>query len=217
MNSVRGFLRIFIRIVVDILYRFIFHIPDSLFGFLNWPTKKLYIKILILQTDEQSNTITPEDIDKAIIYARNVFRKKINVRLLPFDNKRSFVEVLKTQVPGEVLHTKGGGGALIEEFKTAGSFFAVNLVSPIYPITVFVVKNIKGAIGCSLGPLTDYVTLDHDGAKDKSVLAHELAHACGLWHVKDKTNLLWHTSSRGDAITWWQKNIFRSSRHVTFW
>jgi hypothetical protein len=124
---------------------------------------------------------------------------------------------LKATTPKEVLYTKGGKGALSEEFKAAGNFFAANLVSPIYPVTVFVVEDIEGATGCSLGPMTDYVTLSHDGAKQGSVLAHELAHACGLWHVNDKTNLLWNRNDRGNKIRWWQKNIFRGSRHVTYW
>jgi hypothetical protein len=68
-----------------------------------------------------------------------------------------------------------------------------------------------------LGALTDYVTLDPVGAKNVSTLAHEIAHACGLWHQQAKSNLMWRTFSRGDEIKWWQKNIFRSSRHITYW
>jgi hypothetical protein len=98
-----------------------------------------------------------------------------------------------------------------------GSFFAANLTGLFYPVTAFVVLDIDHASGCSLGPLTDYVTLDPDGAKNASTLAHEIAHACGLWHVQSKSNLLWRTFSRGDEIKWWQKNIFRGSRHVTYW
>jgi hypothetical protein len=77
--------------------------------------------------------------------------------------------------------------------------------------------DIDHASGCSLGPLTDYVTLDPDGAKNASTLTHEIAHACGLWHQQAKPNLLWRTYNRGDEVKWWQKNIFRSSRHITYW
>jgi hypothetical protein len=99
----------------------------------------------------------------------------------------------------------------------SGSFFASNLSGLFYPVTAFVVLDIDHASGCSLGPLTDYVTLDPGGARNASTLAHEIAHACGLWHLRSKSNLLWRTSSRGDKVKWWQKNIFRSSRHVTYW
>lgn len=215
MNLIKGILRAIARLIIETIHRLLFNIPDMLFGFLKWPGKKIRIKIFILKIDEQDLSISPADLETSLKFATKIFREKFNVDLLPVD--RSFVEVLSQIAPEGVLYTKGGRGGLIEEFKTAGNFFAANLVSPIYPITVFVVKDIEGATGCSLGPLTDYVTLDHDGAKDKSVLAHELAHACGLWHVKDKTNLLWHTRSRGDDVAGWQKNIFRSSRHITYW
>jgi hypothetical protein len=52
----------------------------------------------------------------------------------------------------------------MEEFTITGSF-ASNLSGIFYPVTAFVVLDIDHASGCSLGPLTDYVTLDPDGAK----------------------------------------------------
>ena len=213
----RTTLRGLLRIIIETFHRLLLNLPDTLFGFLKWPEKKLRIKIFILPTAGQSPPISAADLDKAIAYATDVFRKRFNVRLLPVQKNEPFAEMVKAIPPHAALYTKGGSGALTEEFKEAGDFFSRNLVSPVYPITVFVVITLTGATGCSLGPMTDYVTLDHDGAKDISVLAHELAHACGLWHVKDKTNLLWNTNKRGSAVSWWQKNIFRSSRHITYW
>lgn len=217
MYGIKGLLRAVIRIVAEIIYRLILHLPDTLFGFLNWPGKKLRIKILILSHDRKNSFISPGDLDKAINYARNVFKKNFNVSLLPYGDREPIAEMLVAVPPHEALYTRGGSGALGDEFEIPGSFFASNLKAPIYPVTVFVVIDIKGANGCSLGPMTDYVTLDQGGAKDASILAHELAHACGLWHLTDKNNLLWNKSNRGDKIRWWQRNIFRSSRHVTYW
>ena len=214
--AAKGFIRAITRIVIEIIHRVILHLPDTLFGFLKWPSKKLRIKILILNSSEDKLTST-EDIGKAIEFAKQIFKKEFNIQLLPTRGNNSFIEIVQSNVPSEVLYTKGGTGALKEEFKTAGNFFAANLVAPVYPVTVFIVKDIEGATGCSLGPMTDYITLSHDGAKDESVLAHELAHACGLWHVNDRTNLLWNRNDRGDKIRWWQKNVFRSSRHITYW
>ena len=127
------------------------------------------------------------------------------------------MEVLKAIPPYEVLYTKGGHDALKEEFKVAGSFFAANLSGSFFAVTAFVVIDITGAIGCSLGPLSDYITLSHAGAKNNSTLAHEIAHACGLWHVKERSNLVYRYTSRGNTVNWWQKNLFRGSRHVTYW
>jgi hypothetical protein len=210
----KGFLRALIRIIIETIHRLLINLYDTLLGYLGWPKKKIHIKIFILPAEQNP---TPADPGKAIDYAKDVFKKNFNVELKPAGNNESFTEILKTIPPREALYTSGGSRAFREEFKVAGNFFASNLVAPLYPVTIFIVKDIKGARGCSLGPMTDYITLDHDGVKDVSILAHELAHACGLWHLDDQTNLLWNKNNRGDKIRWWQKNIFRSSRHVTYW
>ena len=216
MNLIKGIARALIRMMAEIVHRVFFNIWDTIFGFINWPQKKLRIKILLLQ-DQQIPGLRIDELDLAINNAKNIFKQKFNVILLPVTNDQQYAEVSDIVAPVYVLYTKGGQGALIEEFKNAGNFFAQNLTAPIYTVTVFIVTDIKGATGCSLGPLTDYITLDNEGARDATILAHELAHACGLWHLDDKTNLLWNKRDRGDKIRWWQKNIFRGSRHVTYW
>jgi hypothetical protein len=216
-NGIKGVTRVAIRIIVETLHRGVINIFDTLFGFLNWPEKKLRVKIYILQDPQTNAVVSPADLDTAIEYAKRSFKKNFNTRLLPYKNKQPFAEVLQNKPPHEVLYTKGSIGALEEEFKIAGSFFASNLSGLFYPVTGFVVLDIDHASGCSLGPPTDYVTLDPVGARNASTLAHEIAHACGLWHQRAKSNLLWRTFSRGDEVKWWQKNIFRSSRHVTYW
>ena len=216
-SGIKGVIRVTIRIIVEALHRVVINIFDSLFGFLNWPEKKLRVKIFILKDSRANPVVSPADLDAAIEYAKRSFKKNFNTRLLPYKTGEQFVEVLQKKAPYEVLYTKGSIGALWEEFTVTGSFFASNLSGIFYPVTAFVVLDIDHASGCSLGPLTDYVTLDPRGAKNSSTVAHEIAHACGLWHLPSKSNLLRRTFSRGDEVKWWQKNIFRSSRHVTYW
>lgn len=216
-NIVRAIARVTIRSFVETIYRLVINIFDSLFGFLNWPEKKLRIKVFILRDTQDNPVVSPADLDVAVEYAKRSFKKNFNTRLLPHKNQQTFAEVLQMNPPYEALYTKGSIGALREEFKIAGSFFASNLSGVFYPVTAFIVLDIDHASGCSLGPITDYVTLDPDGAKNTSTLAHEIAHACGLWHQRDRSNLMWRTFGRGDEVKWWQKNIFRSSRHVTYW
>ena len=216
-NGIKGCTRIIIRIVAETVHRLVINIFDTLFGFLNWPEKNIRVKVIILQDPQTDPIVSSADLDTAIEYAKRSFKKNFNTRLLPSRSGEQFVEVLQKKVPYEVLYTKGSIGALGEEFNITGSFFASNLTGSFYPVTAFVVLDIDHASGCSLGPLTDYVTLDPIGAKNGSTLAHEIAHACGLWHLQSKSNLLWRTFSRGDEIKWWQKNIFRASRHVTYW
>ncbi|HMK19090.1 MAG TPA: hypothetical protein VK492_12875 [Chitinophagaceae bacterium] len=216
-NGIKGSTRIAIRLIVETVHRLVINVFDTLFGFLNWPEKNLRVTIFILQNTQANPVVSPDDLDTAIEYAKRSFKKNFNTRLLPYKTGQQFAEVLQEKAPHEALYTKGSIGALAEEFTVTGSFFASNLSGSFYPVTAFVVFDIDHASGCSLGPLTDYVTLDPDGAKNASTLAHEIAHACGLWHVSSKSNLLWRTSDRGDEVKWWQKNIFRSSRHVTYW
>ena len=215
--GIKGSTRIIIRIIAETVFRLVINIFDTLFGFLNWPEKKLRIKIVILQDPQANPVVSPADLDTAIEFAKRSFKKNFNTSLLPYKSGQPFAEVLQRKAPYEVLYTKGSIGALWEEFTITGSFFASNLSGLFYPITAFIVLDIDHASGCSLGPLSDYVTLDPGGAKNVSTLAHEIAHACGLWHLQSKSNLLWRTFSRGDEVKWWQKNIFRSSRHVTYW
>jgi hypothetical protein len=216
-NGIKGSTRIITRIIAETVHRLIINVFDTLFGFLNWPEKKLRVRIFILTDLQAFPIVSPTDLDTAIEYAKRSFKKNFNTTLLPYKPGKQFTEVLQKKVPYEVLYTKGSVGALVEEFTITGSFFASNLTGSFYPVTAFVVLNIDHAAGCSLGPLTDYVTLDPDGAKNASTLSHEIAHACGLWHVKSKSNLMWRTFSRGDEVKWWQKNVFRGSRHVTYW
>ena len=195
-NFIKAIVRAVIRITIEIVHRLLINLFDTLFGFLKWPEKKLRIKVFLLQTQQPDPEILDTELTNAINYTKQVFRTNFNVSVLPIRNNEPFVEILKTYPSYEALHTKGSIGALTEEFKIAGSFYAANLRSPIYPVTVFVVLSIKGATGCSLGPMTDYVTLDHSAARDNSILAHELAHACGLWHLRNKDNLLWNRKNR---------------------
>jgi hypothetical protein len=214
---IKAMVRVSTRIILEILHRLLINLFDTIFGFLGWPEKKLRIKILILKDSHGQPSLLPGNLDQAIEYAEITFKKNFNINLVPVERKNSFVEVLHKEAPREVLYTKGGVGALKEEFRITGSFFASSLSGKFYPVTAFVVMGIVGASGCSLGPISDYVTMDTAGAKSDSILAHELAHACGLWHVKQRSNLLWGYKDRGDKVKWWQKNLLRSSRHVTYW
>ena len=216
-NGIKGVTRVAIRIIVESLHRVVINIFDTIFGFLNWPEKKLRVRIFILQDPQADPVVSAAALDTAVEYAKRSFKKNFNTRLLPHRSRQQFAEVLQKKAPNGALYTKGSIGALIEEFTIAGNFFAANLSGLFYPVTAFVVLDIDHAAGCSLGPLTDYVTLDPEGAKNASTLAHEIAHACGLWHLRTQANLLWRTTGRGDEVKWWQKNIFRSSRHVTYW
>jgi hypothetical protein len=84
------------------------------------------------------------------------------------------------------------------------------------PLTVFVVRSISTHNGCSLGVAADYVTVDAKTLRHgRRVLAHEVAHACGLWHSRRPNNLMIPVGP-GEELAKWQAAILRTSRHVTY-
>jgi hypothetical protein len=85
------------------------------------------------------------------------------------------------------------------------------------PVTVFVVRDVLGKAGCSLGPLVDYVTVDMGALKSRTrrVLVHELGHACGLPHSGAAGNLML-PRRMGERLQPWQVAVLRTSRHVSY-
>ena len=86
------------------------------------------------------------------------------------------------------------------------------------PITVFIIRSLEEGVGRSLGPLTDYIVIGGSQMPrpDVTDVAHEIGHACNLWHAGDSTNLMNGNSPRGTGLSWWQLVLARSSRHVSY-
>jgi hypothetical protein len=80
-------------------------------------------------------------------------------------------------------------------------------------VICIVVRDIDRHGGCSVGPLSDYVTLAHNVPY---CLAHELGHACNLLHQPELVDNLMHPVCGKTALTEWQIALLRASRHVTF-
>lgn len=217
---VKAVVRVVVRAVFTVL-GFVFGIFDLLLGFLAWPPKKLRLHIAILST-QNGPLVSPQNLTPAIDYAKRVLKDRFNVKLLPY--ARSMVQIIEKPAPEAALSVGCGLDAWGDEFGEAGEFFASHVAgwnaSPVegtFPITVFIVRDVKGKNGCSLGPFSDYVVLDIDGALVENVMMHEMGHSCNLWHSGSRSNLMWHDINRGDKVKWFQKNLLRSSRHVLYW
>ncbi|HEX8221834.1 MAG TPA: hypothetical protein VF914_21780 [Chloroflexia bacterium] len=219
------FVKALVRVVVRIAATVIgvgLGIFDFFFGFLTWPEKKMRLQIFIL-SKQAGPLIDPGDLTASIDYARKVLKDRFNVKLLPYS--KNIVEVIKEPAPAAALDVRCDAAAVEDEIGEAGEFFASHLagwnaipISLNFPITVFVVQNIEDKQGCSLGPFTDYLTLDLEGVKSENTLVHEIGHVCNLvWHSGSKSNLMWENDDRGDKVNWLQKNLVRSSRHVMYW
>lgn len=143
----------------------------------------------------------------------------LNVELLPYSSA-PIVQAMTSPPPAAALAVGCDVDGWKDDLGEVGAFFSKHTVGFIFPVTVFIVKDVIGKKGCSLGPLTNYVTLDPRGVAAESSLAHEIGHACGLGafgHPNNKPRLMSTPSEgRGDSFSWYEKNLFRSSRHITY-
>jgi hypothetical protein len=185
------------------------------------PYKRLRLRVVILRDENGAPLCTESDVLPSIDVAREVFSRQAHVSVLPLSPA---VLTVSDPAPQAALDVHCDDGAWQEDFDTAGAFFrrfeartrSGSLTGYATPVTVFIVRDISNKGGCSLGPLTNYVTLEArmlDRAAYR-LLAHEVAHACGLWHSKVKLNLMF-PKGPGAELTWWQETILRNSRHVT--
>ena len=234
-SAVKGVVRVVVKVVATVVGVGV-NIWDSVFGFLNWPPKKLTLHIVILTKLDPIDSkivpiVQPSELQPSIDQAERILRERFNVRLRPYASQ--YAQVLDGLAPAAALNPSCcGADALGQEFLEQGEWYAgqtAGWVAAIptsvqFPITAFVVDNVVCKHGCSIGPLSDYVVMDRDGVFEmgarlnNSLLMHEIGHCCNLWHRwSSVTYLMWPGSDRGDDTHWWQRNLFRASRHVTYW
>jgi len=184
------------------------------------PYKKLRLQVVILRGEDGQPLADVTGVMAAIAEARRVFEQVCRTRIIP---EEPLTLTPSGAAPQEALHVHCDDGAWQEDFGTAGAYFRRTsarsllglLTGYAAPITVFIVQEISGKGGCSLGPLTDYVTQEARTVRGNRLMAHEVAHACGLWHSAETTHLM-YPRSPGEVMTRWQVAIFRNSRHVTY-
>jgi hypothetical protein len=220
---VKAVARVVGRFGFAIAYSSSIGLPDLLFGFLIWPPKKLKYHVFILSTDK-GPLIDPANLEPSIEYFTQTFKERLNVNVDSYG--KPGIEVITTPAPTAALDIGCGVDLLGNEFGDAGEWFAQYIagwnaipISLTFPVTIFIVRSVQSGdkIGCSLGPLADYVVVDYDmGVSTGNTLAHEVGHACNLWHVQRTSELMYRNPSRGSNFYWWQKNLARSSRHV-YW
>lgn len=228
-RKVKAVVRLVIRVVVTVVMAAI-NAFDFVFGFFNWPRKKLTLHIIVL------SKLTPADrkqagadLQASIDEARRILKDRFNVTLRPY--VAQYIEWFDGPVPTKALNPSCCGADLLgQEFVSSGEFYADHLagwngtpVSLRFPITVFIVDTVQCKQGCSNGPLADYVVVEYGGLNNPgepqpySLMMHEMGHACSLWHSLGTSNIMYKRRNRGDGAKWFQSNLLRSSRHVTYW
>jgi hypothetical protein len=207
------------------------------------PEKKLRICVVILRDEMGDLLATRASLVPLLQNAIDIFRREANVRVIPsaplqFDSgfagrERATEDWVHTQTRGRndssVLDVACDSGAAGEDLLTVGAQFELLASTACFysnarrvlgygaPVVVFIVRSVGGTdeSGCSLGPLSDYVTVEANRPPDSSVIAHELGHACNLLHVDDRNNLM--ALGRMDTrLSRLQVAWLRISRHVTY-
>ncbi|MFN2503202.1 MAG: hypothetical protein ABR540_03025 [Acidimicrobiales bacterium] len=257
-NAATGVVSAVVNAVKEVLNRVLGLIDMVLTFFGIMLPKKLRLRVVILR-DENGRALLGDEnateevradekarLNAAIQFLKEVFADQVNTSIVDVDDR--LIVTLDHAAPTAALDVGCDGEALGESLGAAGDYFRNKMAETWHgsltgygaPVTAFVVRDVDGKLGCSLGPLTDYVTVDLEGfeydapapvdpfddvgnaPEPPSTLAHEIGHACGLWHPADwptkaAGNLMRpSTDDRGRILELHQRSVLRGSRHVTF-
>ncbi|MGH8868747.1 MAG: hypothetical protein ACRDYU_12190 [Actinomycetes bacterium] len=188
---------------------------------------------VVVQRDEAGAPVADlSDAQEAVAWAQECFRTQAGIRVVPVGWQRGdpldvpaddprFCAAADAPAGPPTLDVTCTTRAWRADLAAAGVGFRHAIrgqggrTLPAYgaPVWAFAVRGFGTRhLGCSLGPLTDYVTVRFSG--EPTTLAHELGHACGLWHTGANT-LMHPKPSRTNALAAWQVWLVRASRHTT--
>jgi hypothetical protein len=232
-RAAKAVVRAAIRIAV-VLITVPFKVFDLVFGWIGWPPKKMKLHIAVLSSANGPLISDLQELKPSIDLLKRVMKDRCNINVHPYSsgNKNEidkWAQIITKVAPTPALKVHCDLGAAWDELGEAGQFFSKHTagwvsgfipISLAFPITVFIVEEVSAKIGCAVPVLTDYATVSASAIRnrDSSTLAHEVAHRCNLWHYDKKNNLAYHSSDRVPPywLTWWQRNLVRSSRHATY-
>lgn len=230
----------FLAALVELIVRAVVEIWLRLVGLIDFiaglalilPLKNLRLHVIILRQADGSLTAPEDEVNQAIKRAAEILHDRAKVKLIPT------VHVMHDSSPDYALQVKSGVGFFLDLVSDAGAYFRFVMdtqlpgLIPAFvfriatPIVAFVTRGVGDdiAVGCSSGPLGDYVCVEGDSMHYyKITLAHELCHACGLLHdYFDGTNLMYPNDTldngmpAGTNLSPFQRGIVRGSTHVTY-
>jgi len=201
------------------------------------PIKVLRFGVIILNDEEGNPLTTPEKIYPEILRTQEIL-DQAKVKIIPafpapkkgresgrLPDAEYWIRTQSTPASKTILDVDCNTKAMLQDLAMTGVQYQFKTIQTLFstsfrrvfgigaPITVFVVRDIGTKAGCSLGWLSDYVTLK---SKLPLCLAHEIGHACNLFHTDDKENLMYEKSCRPVKLTKRQIGLLRASRHVSY-
>jgi hypothetical protein len=215
----------------------ILHLP---FGMIEWvflakgykPAKKLKLSFVLFTDEKGIPVINASQVVEQIEQTAAFYKDKANILVQSANSDASdlpaedWIYLYKNPPPPRINRVGCNMIAFREDLWLTGMTFQFTALTRLFhtnfrriigygsPIVVYIVKDVADFRGCSLGPLTDYVTVD---CKGLVCMTHEIGHACTLFHENEDTENLMHPAGcEKNNMTTKQIAIMRASRHVTF-
>jgi hypothetical protein len=215
------------------------HIPA---GLVEWalmtrgikPEKKLRLAVVLFSDETEPPMPYTQEVITQLDRMVDLYKDKANIKVISANSSASekpskdWITIYKKPASSKMLDVGCNEYAFGQDLWLSGMMFQFTTLTRLFytnfrriigygsPIAVFIVDNIQDFLGCSIGLLTDYVTISHKKEKGIVSIPHEVGHACNLLHVKDEENLMHPHGCEKGKLTDRQIAIMRASRHVTF-
>ncbi len=203
------------------------------------PAKKLRLRVIVVN-DGSGPVVAKASVLVEVQELVDIFYDKANIRVIPdnplvfrtgFHQKDTagdeFVHEMDKS-PNAIVKVRSGLGSYLQDLWIQGFWYELlmarhnlwgnfrRLLGYGAPLVVFAVKDYHSTdIGNSLAVLTDYLTVEGPEVADKTTIAHEAGHSCGLFlHSGSSSNFMHASAPNVQGMSSGQALWVRNSRHV---